>query len=71
MSLPSQALQHRLTKLGLSLNHAIFVNLFLANMGHFAAANSIYCRYFPTVNPPSRACVQVGLLWVAGLLHSE
>lgn len=41
-----------------------FVHLYLADMSHFAAANAAYCRHLPQVNPPSRACVQVG--WVHG-----
>lgn len=36
-----------------------FVHLYLADMSHFGAANSAYCRHLPQTNPPSRACVQV------------
>lgn len=40
-----------------------FVHLYLADMAHFAAANAVYCRHLPQLNPPSRACVQVRALW--------
>ena len=55
------SLQARLSELGLPLDggHALFVHLYLANMGHFAAANSVYIQTFPAIDPPSRACVQV------------
>ena len=43
----------------LTLDHALYVHLFLENMGHFAAANAVYCKRFPGSNPPARACVQV------------
>mmetsp|Transcript_35745 Transcript_35745/g.79546 ORF Transcript_35745/g.79546 Transcript_35745/m.79546 type:complete len:894 (+) Transcript_35745:147-2828(+) len=55
------AVERELAAMHLELNHALFVHLFLANMGHFAAANAVYCRHFPAHNPPSRACVQVPL----------
>ena len=47
--------------LGLSLNIALFVHLYLADMTHFAGANSAYCRQFPAVSPSARACVQAQL----------
>ncbi len=53
------ALERELSRLGLTLGHALFVHLYLANMGHFAAANNVYAKYFPAMDPPSRACVQV------------
>lgn len=51
-----------LTARGLDLGSAVFVHLYLASMGHFGAANSVYCSYFPSLDPPSRACVQVRAL---------
>ena len=53
--------QVELSRLGLPLSggHALFAHLYLANMGHFSAANTVYCKFFPAVDPPSRACVQV------------
>ncbi|GAX85055.1 hypothetical protein CEUSTIGMA_g12475.t1 [Chlamydomonas eustigma] len=57
------ALQACLGRMGLSLNdgYAVFVHLYLANVGHFASANSVYCKTFPSLEPPSRATVQVPL----------
>jgi hypothetical protein len=57
----TQALESTLRRHhGMGLHHALFVHLYLGNMGHFAAANNVYCRHMPQHNPPSRACVQVG-----------
>ena len=50
-----------LVGLGLSLNIALFVHLYLADMAHFGAANTAYCRHFPAVSPSARACVQAQL----------
>ena len=38
-----------------------FVHLYLADMGHFGAANAVYSALLPGVNPPGRACVQLPL----------
>ncbi len=38
---------------------ACFVTLYLADMCHFGDVNAAYCQVLPSVNPPSRACVQV------------
>lgn len=46
---------------GLSLQHTIFVHMFLMDMAHFTAANAAYSAHFSVVEPPSRACVQVRL----------
>eukprot|EP00798_Chlamydomonas_sp_ICE-L_P024632 gene24632-10253_t len=43
------------------LEKALYVHVLLQNMDHFAATNAEYCRHFPSMNPPSRACVQVPL----------
>lgn len=43
-----------------SWQHSCFVHLYLADMSHFGVANAAYCKHLPQVNPPSRACVQVG-----------
>lgn len=47
--------------LGLSLDIALFVHLYLADMTHFAGANSAYSRHLPAVSPAARACVQAQL----------
>jgi len=46
---------------GVSLADAVFVHLYLADMGSFAAANRAYSRHFPAVNPAARACIQTPL----------
>lgn len=51
-----------LAALGLCLDIALFVHLYLADMAHFAAANTAYCRHLPAVSPSARACVQAQLL---------
>jgi diphthine-ammonia ligase len=44
---------------GLSWQDAVFVHLYLPSMAQFAAANAAYARFFPAVNPPARATVQL------------
>ncbi|GLI61050.1 hypothetical protein VaNZ11_003310 [Volvox africanus] len=53
--------EQELASQNMDLHHCLFVHLFLANMGHFQAANGVYCKHFPSRDPPSRACVQVCL----------
>ena len=43
------------------LAEAVFVHLYLADMGTFAAVNRAYHRHFPAVSPAARACIQVPL----------
>ena len=43
------------------LRDGLFNQLYLADMGHFAAANAAYARYCGGINPPARACVQAPL----------
>lgn len=45
----------------LSWSNCIFVQLFLSNMESFLEANSVYCKFFPIVSPPARACVELPL----------
>ena len=46
---------------GQTLGDAVFVQLYLADMGSFAAANRAYSRHFPAVRPAARACIQTPL----------
>ena len=46
---------------GLGLQHAVQVQVFLADMDEFAAMNEVYAAYFPAT-PPARAAVQVARL---------
>lgn len=54
------ALGGALPALGLSWRSALFVHLYVPSMAHFAAANEAYARFFPPINPPSRATVEIG-----------
>ena len=50
-------LQAVLSAAGTTLDKAVKTTCFLADMGHFAAFNGIYERYF--VSKPARSCVAV------------
>lgn len=50
-----------LGNLGLTWIDAIFVQMYLADMAHFGAANVAYSQHLPSVDPPARACVQLQL----------
>ena len=47
-----------LAQRSLSLGQGLLVHLYLADMGHFSAANAAYARHFGSSSPPARACVQ-------------
>ncbi|KAK9812092.1 hypothetical protein WJX73_005916 [Symbiochloris irregularis] len=55
------AIRAGLQSAGLSLTDALFVQLYICDMGLFAAANAAYCSHFGTFRPPARACIQVNL----------
>ena len=42
--LPAPPPPTELAALHMDLHHCLFVHLFLANMGHFQAANGVYCK---------------------------
>jgi 2-iminobutanoate/2-iminopropanoate deaminase len=46
---------------GMDFSHVVKTNIFLADMGDFAAVNAIYASYF-TDNFPARETVQVSVL---------
>lgn len=46
--------------LGLGWRSALFVHLYVPSMAHFAAANEAYSAFFPAINPPARATVEIG-----------
>eukprot|EP00803_Ostreobium_quekettii_P003421 evm.model.scf_296.2 EVM.evm.TU.scf_296.2 scf_296:23669-26092(+) len=56
-----RALKSEMEHRQLAWRSCIFVHLYLADMSHFGVANQTYCRFFPPVDPPSRACVQLPL----------
>lgn len=44
---------------GSSLDHVVKCNVFLTDMGDFAAMNEVYAKFFAMDEPPARACVEV------------
>jgi 2-iminobutanoate/2-iminopropanoate deaminase len=54
-------LQAVLTAAGSSLDQVVKTTVFLADMGDFAAMNTVYAEFFPA-NPPARSTVQVARL---------
>ncbi len=65
----AQEAERALTNLGAVLKAAgsdfsrvVRCTVFLTDMGDFAAINEVYARFFPSNNPPSRACVEVSAL---------
>ena len=55
---------------GLSLDHVIKTTVFLSDMGHFAAMNEVYGKYF-TKDFPARSTVQVARLPKDALVEIE
>jgi 2-iminobutanoate/2-iminopropanoate deaminase len=54
-------LQHILTAAGYSFDNVVKCSIFVKDMGHFAAINEVYGRYF-VQNPPARETVEVARL---------
>ena len=52
-------LQAVLEAAGSSLDKVLKCNVFIVDMGEFAAVNEVYARYFSGDSPPARACVEV------------
>lgn len=47
--------------MGLTMDHVIKSNIFLADMNDFDEMNAVYKEYFSVENPPARQCVQAGI----------
>lgn len=47
---------------GSDLGRVVKCNVYLADMGDFAAMNEVYGRFFEGAAPPARACVEVARL---------
>ncbi|KAK9827348.1 hypothetical protein WJX81_008556 [Elliptochloris bilobata] len=56
-----RAIQAELAPLSMRLGNGLLVQLYLADLSHFAAANAAYACHFGSGSPPARACVQVPL----------
>ena len=54
-------LQHILTAAGYTFEQVVKCSIFVKDMGHFAAINEVYGRYF-VQNPPARETVEVARL---------
>ena len=59
-----------LTEAGSSFEKVVKTTCFLADMGDFAAFNSVYGKYFPE-NAPARSCVQVAALPLGAKVEVE
>lgn len=55
---------------GMDLGDVVKTTVFLADMGDFAAVNSIYAQYFPG-DAPARSCVQAAALPKGALFEIE
>ncbi len=55
---------------GMDLGDVVKTTVFLADMGDFAAINSIYAQYFPG-DAPARSCVQAAALPKGALFEIE
>lgn len=54
-----QAIQSRLRASGVAWENALHVHVYLPHMADFVEANQVYSRYFPPIDPPARATVQL------------
>lgn len=63
-------LKHVLEAAGSGLNYVIKTTVFLADMGDFAAMNTIYAEFFPE-NPPARSTVAVAALPKGAVVEIE
>ncbi len=52
-------LQAVLEAAGSSLDKVLKCNVYIIDMGEFAAINEVYGRFFTGDSPPARACVEV------------
>ena len=63
-------LQSVLDAAGLSFDDVVKTTIFLADIGDFAAVNTVYARFMPDP-PPARSTVQVAALPKGGLVEIE
>jgi 2-iminobutanoate/2-iminopropanoate deaminase len=56
---------------GSSLARVLKCNVYLVDMGDFAAVNEVYSRYFTGDEPPARACVAVRELPKSALVEID
>ena len=53
------ALQEHISENGMSLRDSVFCLLYVPSMAHFGELNRVYSRYFPEINPASRATLEI------------
>ncbi|WWD18884.1 hypothetical protein CI109_103339 [Kwoniella shandongensis] len=63
-------LQKVLELAGSSLDKVVKYNVYLQDMGDFAAMNEAYIAFLPK-NPPSRTCIQAGCLPGGSIIEIE
>ena len=63
-------LQSVLDAAGLSFDDVVKTTIFLADIGDFAAVNTVYAKFMPDP-PPARSTVQVAALPKGGLVEIE
>ena len=54
-----ETVRETLNSCGMSLSDGLFVLLFVHDMEHFGHLNKVYSKYFPHINPPSRATLEL------------
>lgn len=54
---------------GVSFDHVVRVEVFLANLDHFQAMNGVYSHYFPGTHKPARHAFQVAKLPMGSLVE--
>lgn len=52
-------LKEKIEWMGFSIDASIFCTLFVSDMAYFGHLNEVYSHFFPSVNPPSRATLQL------------
>jgi 2-iminobutanoate/2-iminopropanoate deaminase len=56
---------------GTTLDRAVFVRVYLANFGDYAAMNSVYASYFAPGRLPARTCIGVTALALGALVEID
>eukprot|EP00210_Caulerpa_lentillifera_P006376 g6091.t1 len=63
------SMKEQVESLGRSLDDVVFISLYLKDMEQFRIINGVYTFHLPSLNPPTRACVQLELTSSAFRLH--
>eukprot|EP00889_Picochlorum_renovo_P008211 jgi/Picre1/35241/NNA_002703.t1 len=52
-------MKEKIERMGFTLDHGVFCTLFVSDMAYFGHLNEVYAHFFPSVNPPSRATLEL------------